>query len=197
MTLRFRPFVTAALLALGVASTPAQAQEQDQGWFIGAGGGVSKLEDGCAILGGSGSSCDDNGTYWKVFGGYRFNSYFGYELAYANFGELKISTAGSTTTYEATGMEISLFARLPISRDFSVYAKYGLYRWDVDLNVSGTGAFTASADGNDTTYGFGADYNFTKNIAARLEYQKYFDAGDAVTGTVDISAGLIGIVIKF
>jgi opacity protein-like surface antigen len=67
----------------------------------------------------------------------------------------------------------------------------------VDLTVSGTGAFTASADGNDTTYGFGVNYNFTKNIAARMEYQKYFDAGDAVTGTVDISAGLVGIVIKF
>ena len=199
MTLRYRPFLTAALLALGVASAPAQSQEQepDRGWFIGAGGGITKFEGGCSVLGGTGSSCDDNGSYWKAFGGYRFNPYFGFELAYADFGELKTSSAASTASYEATGMEISLVATFPLSREFSLYAKYGLYRWDVDLKTTGTGAITAETDGNDTTYGFGANYNFTKNVALRMEYQKYFDAGDAVTGTVDITTGLLGIVFKF
>jgi hypothetical protein len=30
-----------------------------------------------------------------------------------------------------------------------------------------------------------------------MEYQKYFDVGDALTGTFDVEAGLLGIVFKF
>ena len=196
MRLRFRPFLTAALLALGVASTPALSQDNDSGWFIGAGGGISKFKDGCAILTGAGT-CDDNGSYWKAFGGYRFNPYFSYEIGYADFGESVRTTAAQTATVEATGIDIVLVVTIPLSREFSLYGKYGLYRWDVDATVTGTGAGTASANGNDTTYGFGVNYNLAKNITVRMEYQKYFDAGDAVTGTYDINAGLLGIVFKF
>lgn len=194
MTLRFRPFLTAALLALGVASAHAQSQERDDGWFIGAGGGVSKFNDGCSILSGAGT-CDDNGSYWKAFGGYRFNPYFGFELGYADFGEVSRTAGATSATFDATGMEIVLVATIPLNRQFSLYGKYGLYRWDVDLTVTGAGS--VSATGKDVTYGFGATYNFTKNIAARMEYQKYFDAGDASTGTFNIDAGLVGIVFKF
>ena len=194
MTLRFRPFLTAALVALGVASAPAQSQERDDGWFIGAGGGISKFKNGCTILSGAGT-CDDNGAYWKAYGGYRFNPYFSFELGYADFGEVKRETGAASATMEATGIDIVLVATMPLNREFSLFAKYGLYRWDVDVAVSGAGE--VSAKGKDVTYGFGANYHFTKNIAARMEYQKYFNAGDAVTGTYDIDAGLLGIVFKF
>ena len=194
MTLRYRPLLTAAFLALGVASAPARAQQPDEGWFIGAGGGASKFNDGCNILSGAGT-CDDNGSYWKVFGGYRFNPYFGFELGYTDFGEVERTVGATTATYEATGMDIVLVATIPLNREFSLFGKYGLYRWDVDLTV--TGAAAVSAKGKDVTYGFGAHYNLTRNIAARLEYQKYFNAGDAVTGSFDIDAGLLGIVFKF
>ncbi|HEY7656533.1 MAG TPA: outer membrane beta-barrel protein [Burkholderiales bacterium] len=196
MTLRFTPFLTAALLALGVASAPAQAQEQDQGWFVGAGGGISKYKSGCTVLPG-GTTCDDNGAYLKVFGGYQFNPYFGFELGYADFGKLKTSSAASTATLEATGIEISIVATMPLNREFSLYAKYGLYRWDADLKITGTGATTVDTRGNESTYGFGANYNLTRNVALRMEYQKYFDVGDALTGTFDVEAGLLGIVFKF
>lgn len=196
MTLRYRTFLTAALLALGVASTPALSQDDDAGWFIGAGGGVSKFKDGCTILAGAGT-CDDNGSYWKAFGGYRFNPYFSYELGYADFGELVRTTGVGSATYEATGIEIVLVAAIPLSREFSLYGKFGLFRWDVDRTDVGTGAGTTSAKGKDMTYGFGVNYNLTRSIAARMEYQKYFDVGDAITGTFDVEAGLLGIVFKF
>jgi OOP family OmpA-OmpF porin len=185
------------MLALAVVSTPALSQ--DGGWFIGAGGGITKFKGACSATAFSGpGSCDDNGTFLKVFGGYQFNAYFGFELGYADFGEMeRISTGVGTNTFEAKGFESTLVVTVPFTPAFSIYGKYGLYRWDVDSASTGPAAFTASNTGRDITFGFGAKYDLTKNVALRLEWQRYFDVGDAITGSFDVDASLIGIAIKF
>lgn len=197
MRLRFRPFLAAALLALGVASTPALSE--DAGWFFGAGGGISKFKGGCAgVIIGPGSECDDRGTYWKVFGGYQFNSYFGYEVGYADLGELTRSIAGvSTDTLEAKAVEMVLVATVPFDQTLAVYGKYGLYHWEIDRTVVGVGAGTTEASGRDSTYGFGVKYSLGRNIALRMEWQRYLNVGDAVTGTFDVDVALLGVVLKF
>ena len=195
MGLRLRPILSAAMLALAVVSTPALSQ--DGGWFIGAGGGQTKFEGGCTAFPGPGS-CDDNGTYWKVFGGYQFNAYFGFELGYADFGKMERQTTGvGSDTFEATAFESVLVVTIPFTQAFSIYGKYGIYRWDVDSSATGPAAFTASSSGRDITYGFGVKYDLTKNFALRLEWQRYFDVGDALTGSFDVEASLLGIAIKF
>jgi len=193
MTLQFRPLFAAAMFVLGAASAPALAQ--DSGWFIGAGGGISKYKSGCAALVTPGT-CDDNGNYWRVFGGYQFNSYFGYEMGYGDLGELTRTTTGvGSDNVEAKVLEAVLVLTIPLVDSFSVYAKYGIYSFDADRTV--TGAATVNAKGREMTYGFGAKYDLTKNIALRAEWQHFFDVGDSGTGTFDVNAGLIGIVFKF
>jgi len=194
MRLRFKSLLTAVLLALAVVSTPAWSQ--DEGWYIGAGGGSTKFRSACNGFAGPGS-CDDNGVYWKVFGGYQFSSYFGFEIGYVDFGKAELQTTGVSDTFEATGFEANLVVTVPFTEAFALYGKFGIYRWDVDRVVTGTGAFTADGSGSDMTYGLGARYNLTNSIALRAEWQRYFSMGDAFTGGYDVDAYLLGIAIKF
>jgi len=145
MGLRLKPFLTTLLLALVTVSAPALSQ--DAGWFIGAGGGQSKFRDGCATFAGPGT-CDDNGAFWKVFGGYQFNSFFGFEIGYADFGKNEQTTTGvGSETFDATGAEAVLVVTVPFTQDFGIYGKYGIYRWDVERVVTGPGAMSVTPTG--------------------------------------------------
>lgn len=195
MGLRLKPFLRTLLLALVTVSAPAWSQ--DAGWFIGAGGGQTKYQDGCATFTGPGS-CDDNGIFWKIFGGYQFNSIFGFEVGYADFGKKEQTTTGvGSDNLDANGVEAVLVLTVPFTQDFGIYAKYGIYRWNLERVVTGPGAMSVDTSGRDITFGFGARYYLTRNIAIRLEWQRYQDMGDAFTGDFDVDAGLVGIVFKF
>lgn len=198
MSLRCKPFLIAALIALGVSSTPALAQSQDAGWILGAAGGTSKFKDGCPGVLAPLTSCDDKDVAWKVFGGYQFNSYFSFELGYVDLGEVKQSAPGVEATFEGTGIETVLVATLPIDQQFALFAKWGLFSWELDRTITGTGAGTTEASGKEITYGFGVKYNFTRSIALRLEWQRYMDVGDqSTTGISHVDVGLLGIAFKF
>jgi opacity protein-like surface antigen len=196
MNLRLKPFLAVAMFALGVVSTPALSQ--DAGWFIGGTGGVVDAKQGCPPVGAiAGLSCDASSTGWRAFGGYRFNAYFGYELGYADLGKVTQTLAGfAPTTFESTAIDVVLFVALPIGQDFSFFVKGGVFRWDLD--VKSPGAATASSHGEDTTYGFGMHYNFTKSLALRLEWQRYNDIGDvSTTGQSHFEVTSVGLVLKF
>jgi OOP family OmpA-OmpF porin len=198
MNLRFRAFLIVATLALGAISTPALPQ--DAGWFIGASAGQSTGRDGCTGLGGSGIACDDTGTGWRVFAGYQFNPYLGFEIGYADFGKLtKQSIPGvAAATFEGQAIDTVLLITMPLSQQFSIFGKWGIFNWELDRTITGVGAGKTSVDGNDTTWGLGAKYNLSSNVALRLEWQRYYDVGDAaITGKSDIEVWSLGIVLKF
>ena len=92
MKLRLKSLLTAALLVLGLGPTPALSQ--DSGWIIGASGGQSYYSGGCLQLVAPGAACDDGAFSWRAFFGYQFNSYFGYEIGYANLGKMKQTVGG-------------------------------------------------------------------------------------------------------
>lgn len=193
MNLRPKPLLAVAMFAFAVVSTPALSQ--DAGWFIGGTGGAVDAKQGCPGGPIAGFSCDDTSTGWRAFGGYRFNPYFGYEIGYADLGKITQTLAGfAPATFESTAIDVVLFVALPIGQDFSFFVKGGVFRWDVDS----PGFATTSSHGEDTTYGFGMHYNLTRNLALRLEYQKYNDVGDtATTGQTHIDVTSVGLVLKF
>jgi OmpA-OmpF porin, OOP family len=197
MKLRIEPLLVAALLALGVASTPALSE--DAGWVIGAGGGQSYFGDGCLQPVAPGVACEDGAGTWRAFVGYQFSSYFGYEIGYANLGKMKQVVGGvEVGTFETTVIDAVLVATLPASQTFAFFAKLGVFSWDLDRTVVGVGAGTTSVSGHDMTYGFGAKYNLTKNISLRGERQRYFDVGNVtLTGSADVNVNLLSLAIQF
>ncbi len=146
--------------------------------YIGASIGQSDLGDACGGL----SSCDDKDTAWKVFGGYQINRTFGVELGYTNLGEVSVPGAGA----EVTAWELLGIAAIPLG-PVSVYGKLGFARGE----VKGTGALAGVSDtSTDLTYGIGVQYDFTKQIGIRGEWQRY-DFDDKV----DVLS--IGVVFRF
>ena len=80
--------ITAALaLAALAAAAGAQAQDNESGFYAGAGVGTFDVEiDDFDDLDPTIDSYDSDDTAWKAFGGWRYNPYLAFELAYVNLG---------------------------------------------------------------------------------------------------------------
>jgi OOP family OmpA-OmpF porin len=177
---------------------------QDAGFYVGGALGQSSFKDACGgdptllVL-----SCDDKDSAWKIFGGYQFNKNFGAEVGYVDLGKatgsLIVLGLPGGASIKAKGFEFMGVGTLPFTDKISGYAKAGLFRWDVDADAYVSFLPVSTSDnGTDFTFGLGVKYDFTKNIGARLEYQRYNDVGsDTTTGQADIDLWSIGIVYKF
>lgn len=188
--MRFKSFLIAALLVLGAA--PGRALPQDSSWYAGLGVGRLKA-DACAP---APAACDEKDTAWKLFGGYQFNPYFGYELAIADMGKRAASLAGiGTATANLRFFEMTLTGTLPLGQRLSAYGKAGIFAWDIDYDLPPGFNGSVDSNGNDYTFGLGLKYQFTRSLAARLEWQRYNDVGDAATGR--FNADTFGIAALF
>lgn len=167
-----------ALIAPGLASA--------QGGYAGIGVGQSTMKDDSTAL--VGTSLDDSDTGWKLFGGYMFNPNAAVEFAYIDFGEFTGSGGGFTDNWEATGISISALGSWPLASEFSLLGKIGATRWDVDDRFTvGGAAFSPSETGTDLSFGIGVQYDFTRQVGARLEWERFNDVGDDnTTGQSDL-----------
>jgi OOP family OmpA-OmpF porin len=196
MTARFKAPLAVAALVLTFASAPALAQ--DSSWFVGVGIGYLKSDEACpgATVG---AACDDKATTWKIFGGYRFNSYLGIELGLSDMGDWPASVSGlGAATAKLRVFETVLVGTLPLGQYFSVYGKAGAYQWDADYKFPAGVAGSADSNDKDLTYGAGVRINFTRNAALRLEWQRYNNLGDAATtGRFNADVFGAGALISF
>lgn len=218
--------LTALALGLTVLATPAV---QAEGFYIGLGVGQSKadmmsageleseivttlVDDGFGPATAS-ARIDDTGTGWKLYGGWQLHKNFGVELGYADLGKAGAQVSGTFdggeggATYaanassEATSWSLTALGNLPLTDKFSVFAKLGFHRWDVDVNVAATAsaagpvttlAETFSDTGTDLTYGLGAKYNITKEWAVRAEWERF-----KIKGDIDTDVDLASISMQF
>jgi opacity protein-like surface antigen len=169
---------TAVLAALSLAfAAGAQAQENAQGFYAGAGVGTFKLDiddpdDVVTTI--EKYSSDD--TAWKAFVGYRFSPYVAVEGAYVNLGSPDDTIAPDTKlTVETDGFAPYVVGTLPIGDTFEAFAKAGYYWYDINARVTGPGTVIASDTTSDSTFvwsaGFGA--NLFERFNLRLEYEQF------------------------
>lgn len=183
------------------------------------------------------SSDDDGGVNFGL--GYEYNKYIAVELGFVDLGNvLSIgqgtfndgggggpvsgSYAGIPYSYtagaqgdlnlntEVEGFTLGGLFSYPFTEKASVYAKAGVYFWDMEttgsgevtngnLTINGTtynsgfGAFTTSVsdDGNDLFYGVGLEYDFTDAMSVRADYTAYEAAN------IDIDAYGAALKINF
>jgi len=172
--------LSAALLAL-----PAAAQMNMSAFYAGVGAGKSKAKDWCT---GAVISCDDKDTAWKVFGGYQFTPNFAAEIGYSKLGKFKASGTDPVTGIfqnddtKVTAWEISALGAWPIMNQLSVFGRLGLYRATVKETNSVFGDF--EHDNNDWTFGVGLQFDVTRNLGVRGEWQRYrkIGGGDVAFG---------------
>lgn len=218
----FGVFVTALAFVAGPSygqtSTGASGAwmggKMDMGLYLGGSAGASKTDiddSGVPLPAGftfTSFSSDDSDTGFKIFGGYRMHRNMAVEFGYTRLGKFSFS---STTTPAATashtvkndGWNIDLVGILPLPHNFSLFARVGAYFNESKSNTSTTGALVArtpSAKESKTSlkYGVGAQYDFTRNLAVRGEWERYDSLGDAATtGEFDVNLYTVGVVWRF
>ncbi|HZE60969.1 MAG TPA: outer membrane beta-barrel protein [Burkholderiales bacterium] len=161
-------FTFGLLAAVFASSAAAQGAP-----YVGAGFGQSKAKEWCSNTGGI--SCDDRDTAWRAFGGYQFNRNFAAELGYTNLGKFTASVGGLTDDAKVNVWDLSLLAAWPLMNQFSVYGRLGGYRANAKEETNFAGNFEHS--NTDLTYGLGAQYDFTRNLGMRVEWQRYAKVG--------------------
>jgi OmpA-OmpF porin, OOP family len=168
--------VTFAALLAG-AALPAAAQ--DSGFYVGASMGAAKARQVCA----SATNCDPDETSYKAFAGYQFSRYLAAEGGFQYFGMFGRNSAGiSTTAFDLLGV-----ASYPVWGDLKVYGRAGVY-------LASMKSKPISEDTSGLTYSVGAEYAFSKELAARLDWQRYNNVGGGAFGfntDIDVLSGAL------
>jgi OOP family OmpA-OmpF porin len=182
---------TLAALALSFAGLSAHAQG-----YAGIGIGQSRADIDCTGT----ITCDRTDTAWKLYGGYMFHPNFGGQAEIYRQGRANFSASlgdGTTATGEFKGEGVGLYG-LAIARDgiWSVFGKAGV------LSSRITGAariqdLSASRRETHTHFGWGAGVgvDWTKNLGARLEYERL--RGRLLGESVDVDQVTAGLVARF
>lgn len=180
--------IAALLAAAGLAASQASLAQArpDQGGYIGASVGQMEADGAC----GSGQSCDFKDTAFKVFGGYRFNRNLAGEVFWGEWGEISVRQGTASATGEIRTIGLAAVGILPINQQFELFGKLGFGNTKQKVSASAPGFTIAGQDtGTELLYGFGATYNFTRNLGVRAEWEFLNDS------EVDIMS--IGIQYRF
>lgn len=145
-----KTMIAAAALAMLAGSSFAAPD----GAYVGLDAGATKVED----LSGRKAS-------FGGFVGYSFDENYAVEAAYRHLGTWTISGVDAKATQTA----LSMVGTLPLNPQCNIFMRAGYNRMEVEATRGGN---SASASSKGSFYGFGAGYNFSPNIAARLEVQK-------------------------
>lgn len=191
---------------------PLMAQtttDYSEGWYMGGNVGISTANiDKDKItqnLTNYSYSDDEQDLGYKLFGGYQFNKNFAIEGGYFNLGKFdySLSTPNGSLNgdIKVMGLNLDAVAILPITEDFSAFARIGAnYAQSKDsFNTTGTISISDnSPKENDLNYKFGAglQYSLTEALALRLEAERY-RINDAVGNDGDIDFFSIGLIYKF
>ena len=117
----------------------------------------------------------DDDTAIKFIGGYQFHRNVAVEAGYG----LLYDRGGS----EVTAIEVVAVGLFPVMDRLSIIGKLGFANVDVETPLG-------SDDKTELTYGVGVQYDFTRNLGARAQWQRYDTDQE-----VDLLS--VGIVYRF
>lgn len=125
--------------------------------YLGAGYGAYQFKK---------SSLDASDSHWKAYLGTMFNSALGIELAYVDFSR----ASDQSSSFDADGYTAGLVLNFPMTENFAIYAKGGLFFWEAESSFAG---INASDDGDDPFYGAGLQFKLNDALDLRVEYERY------------------------
>lgn len=213
-----KTIVVMLLAGSGFVASNAMAANES-GWYAGVSLGSVKASldpvDPTRTVGVTGLSVTDesSSTGYKLFGGYRLGQNFAVEGGYTNLGKTKRTVTGivggvadgTVEKSKASGWQFDAVGILPVAKDFSLIAKVGTIYSTVSMDSYGFDGST----GNDKhsewnlTYGLGLQYELSKAVAARAEWERYDKLGNKNTnlqpgtGEANINLYSVGLSYKF
>jgi OOP family OmpA-OmpF porin len=173
--------ICAVTLVYGMAIAPVMAE----GFYAALDVGQTNAKDTCNNI----SGCTDTATAGRIAGGYQFTKMWGTEVSYATYG--KASLGGNFGDWETNGVQASGIGTFPVAESFAVLGKVGVAR------IEHKSAGVTSTKTN-LAYGIGGQYEFTKGIAFRVQYERLGNVGDAnTTGQAKASLLSAGALYRF
>jgi OOP family OmpA-OmpF porin len=141
-----KKWLVALLSAIAMTfSAGAMAQGALAGGYVGLDVGQAEIED-------------EEDTGFRIFGGYQFHRNVAAEVAYG----MLLDKGG----VEVTSLEVAAVGMFPLANQFSIIGRLGFAR----LEAEGPGG---EGDDSDFTFGIGAQYDVTRNLGVRLQWQRY------------------------
>ena len=196
---RDKKVLLAAMLGAAVMAAPAVSMAQargDTGWYAGITVGQTDVKDvDCGGL-----SCDKKDTAFRILGGYQINRNFAAELGYHDLGKVTFSGSGVSANIKANVWELVGIGAYPFANQFSGYGKLGAYHGEAKLSASiaGLGSGSLKETNTDLTFGLGVQYDVSRELGIRGEWQRYKNiGGDNVGGKSDVDVLSIGGIWRF
>lgn len=164
---------------------------QAEGVYVNAGIGSSQFEYAGSV----------HDTAWNLGVGYNFDKNFGAELGYAQLG--KKSGSGSFGSLSVSGsakvesVYLAGIGNWAVADEFSVFGKLGIAQNRLSVSGSVSGIPTPGAAATSKTDVFaavGAAYQFTKDLAATIDYSYYGKVSDL---GIKLSAWNVGLRYGF
>jgi opacity protein-like surface antigen len=182
-----RYILTAPGLILATFLLPSLANA-DTGLFVGASFGSSHLDEDF-----SGFNIDTDATAYRFVGGFQLGDYLGLEAGYHNFGDfaeiIDLGQFSSRTELAAEGWTLGGTLGMPLSEQFSLYGRAGVFFWDADVVVDGF-SIDVPEDEN-PYYGGGAKFDVTRNLSLIGDWTRY------ELDTIDSDVISIGMQYRF
>jgi len=135
----------------------------------------------------------DDGDSFAVALGYKVNKNFALEASYIDLGESE-DNIDPVWTVEGHGFNLSFVGILPVHEKIDIFAKAGVFMWDISLNEAGTGEL-ATDNSTDLSLGLGISANLTDQFSIVFEYQEFQIEDEVFDG--DISNISIGARFNF
>lgn len=205
------------MAAFAVIVSPL-AMADDSGWYVGANVGQSRTKidnaRNIANLQTQGLATtaiveNNRATDYKLFGGYRVSKNFAVEGGYFDLGQFGFAMttlpAGTLNgNIKIQGVNLDAVGILPVTEQFSAFARVGLNYAQSKTSFSGTGAalnvvplnFNPTKSQINYKFGAGLQYDFTESLGMRLEGERY-RINDAIGNKGDIDFFSLGLIYRF
>jgi opacity protein-like surface antigen len=186
-----------AIMTTGLLSSSAMAQstsyndDDSSGLFIGASYGHLRVDGD--------DEFDDNKDAYQGTLGYGFNDYFALEASYIDFGDYGNDIANAATDGYTLGIRLGL----PITNNFSIYARGGQLWYETDYDVLGV---NDSTEDEGLYAGLGLGYQLNEDWTLKIDYTLYdsdlnidsaTDDIDDANFSTDLKHAAIGFEYKF
>jgi OOP family OmpA-OmpF porin len=157
-----KTMTVAAMAAAGlVFSASASAQV-----YVGASVGEANWNVDCSGT----SSCKNNDTAYKVFGGYKFTPQWAVEVSYFDLGHATATVDGVGVKSSATGGDVSAVYTAQLSKQWNLFYKLGVA--EVNGKITGSLDGFSVSDSKNTVQpvvGFGVNYLITPTVGIRAD----------------------------
>jgi OOP family OmpA-OmpF porin len=193
---------TLAAAALALGGLIAAFQAPAQGIYIGASAGTSSFDSDITTGLVTSGTVDKESSGYKIYVGYEFNQNFAVDVSYVDLGSAAYSgsyfgTPVTNGTVDVWGLNLSAVGTLPLNSTFAVFGRVGLFAWEAKAkDTTGGVPFSDVVSGGDFSFGAGMSVRFSKNLSARVEWERFGLTGyDFDLGNADMLSA--GIVYKF